>query len=125
MTIAMRPWRKSTWTVLIGVAGLVGLVWLAAGWGVVAPAAANGQESRARQGAVTVSRRDFVRGVRLSGTVEAIQSTTIAAPRLAGYHLAGAVTPAPVPPPPVDPLARAGSPHQHSGTARGHWSRKA
>ena len=84
MTIAMRPWRKSTWTVLVGVAGLVGLVWLAAGWGVVAPAAANGQESHARQGAVTVSRRDFVRGVRLSGTVEAIQSTTIAAPRLAG-----------------------------------------
>ena len=37
MTIAMRPWRKSTWTVLIGIAGLVGLVWLAAGWGVVAP----------------------------------------------------------------------------------------
>ena len=84
MTIAMRPWRKSTWTVLVGLAGLVGLVWLAGGWGLVAPAAANGQESHARQGAVTVSRRDFVRGVRLSGTVEAIQSTTIAAPRLAG-----------------------------------------
>ena len=32
----------------------------------------------------TVSRRDFIRSVRLSGTVEAVQSTTIAAPRLSG-----------------------------------------
>jgi multidrug efflux pump subunit AcrA (membrane-fusion protein) len=37
-----------------------------------------------RQGTVTVTRRDFVRAVRLSGTVEAVQSTTIAAPRLSG-----------------------------------------
>jgi HlyD family secretion protein len=33
---------------------------------------------------VTVARRDFARAVRLSGTVEAVESTTIAAPRLAG-----------------------------------------
>ena len=32
----------------------------------------------------TVARRDFVRALRLSGTVEAIQSMTIAAPRLTG-----------------------------------------
>jgi HlyD family secretion protein len=32
----------------------------------------------------TVARRDFVRSVRLSGTVEAVESTTIAAPRLSG-----------------------------------------
>jgi multidrug efflux pump subunit AcrA (membrane-fusion protein) len=37
-----------------------------------------------RQGTLTVSRRAFVRAVRLSGTVEAVQSTTIAAPRLSG-----------------------------------------
>ena len=37
-----------------------------------------------RQATVSVARRDFVRSVRLSGTVEAVQSTTIAAPRLAG-----------------------------------------
>ena len=32
----------------------------------------------------TVQRRDFVRSVRLSGTVEAVESTTIQAPRIAG-----------------------------------------
>ena len=32
----------------------------------------------------TVTRQDFVRSVRLSGTVEAVESTTIAAPRLSG-----------------------------------------
>lgn len=37
-----------------------------------------------RQATTTVTRRDFVRGVRLTGTVEAVQSTTIAAPRLSG-----------------------------------------
>lgn len=37
-----------------------------------------------REATLTVSRRDFVRAVRLSGTVEAVESTTIAAPRLAG-----------------------------------------
>jgi HlyD family secretion protein len=31
-----------------------------------------------------VARRDFVRSIRLNGTVEAVQSTTISAPRLAG-----------------------------------------
>ena len=37
-----------------------------------------------RQDRITVSRRDFVRSVRLSGTVEAVQSTTVSAPRLSG-----------------------------------------
>jgi HlyD family secretion protein len=41
-------------------------------------------ESGGRQDSVTVSRRDFVRSVRLSGTVEAVQSTTVSAPRLSG-----------------------------------------
>jgi multidrug efflux pump subunit AcrA (membrane-fusion protein) len=41
-------------------------------------------EPAARQDRVTVSRRDFVRSVRLSGTVEAVQSTTVSAPRLSG-----------------------------------------
>jgi HlyD family secretion protein len=40
--------------------------------------------SEGHQGTYTVARRDFVRGVRLSGTVEAVQFTTIAAPRLSG-----------------------------------------
>jgi HlyD family secretion protein len=34
----------------------------------------------------TVKRQDFVRSVRLSGTVEAVQATTIAAPRLSGQN---------------------------------------
>src|SRR5689334_25115441 len=33
-----------------------------------------------------VARRDFVRSLRLSGTVEAVQATTISAPRLAGQN---------------------------------------
>lgn len=33
-----------------------------------------------------VARQDFIRSVRLSGTVEAVQATTIAAPRLAGQN---------------------------------------
>jgi HlyD family secretion protein len=42
------------------------------------------QPGRGREGTVTLVRRDFVRLVRLSGTVEAVQSTTVAAPRLSG-----------------------------------------
>jgi HlyD family secretion protein len=37
-----------------------------------------------RENTLKVVRRDFVRSVRLSGTVEAVQSTTISAPRLSG-----------------------------------------
>src|SRR4051812_33912664 len=37
-----------------------------------------------RPNTYTVARRDFVRAVRLNGTVEAVQVTTIAAPRLSG-----------------------------------------
>jgi HlyD family secretion protein len=86
---SLRPWRKSAWTVLFVMAGLA-VVWLLPGSGVVEPAAANGQESGG-QGAVTVTRRDFVRGVRLSGTVEAVQSTTVSAPRLSGPNTASLV----------------------------------
>jgi multidrug efflux pump subunit AcrA (membrane-fusion protein) len=41
-------------------------------------------ESGRTASTLTVARRDFVRTVRLSGTVEAVESTTIAAPRLSG-----------------------------------------
>jgi hypothetical protein len=43
----------------------------------------NGQSAR-RPTTATVTKRDFVRQVRLSGTVEAVDSTTIATPRLSG-----------------------------------------
>lgn len=44
------------------------------------PSGGNGR----RDAGFTVQRRDFVRSIRLSGTVEAVQSTTITAPRIAG-----------------------------------------
>jgi HlyD family secretion protein len=40
--------------------------------------------AQGRDTTATLTRRDFVRAVRLSGTVEAVQSTTVAAPRLSG-----------------------------------------
>ena len=43
-----------------------------------------GGQRESRPNTYTVARRDFVRSVRLNGTVEAVQFTTIAAPRLAG-----------------------------------------
>jgi multidrug efflux pump subunit AcrA (membrane-fusion protein) len=44
---------------------------------------ASGHSAR-RPTTATVTRQDFVRTVRLSGTVEAVETTTIAAPRLSG-----------------------------------------
>ena len=37
-----------------------------------------------REATYTAAKRDFVRSIRLSGTVEAVESTTVAAPRIAG-----------------------------------------
>lgn len=51
---------------------------------VTARAAGPAQAAHGRESTTTVTTRDFVRSVRLSGTVEAVQSTTIAAPRLSG-----------------------------------------
>lgn len=51
---------------------------------VADPSAQSAAPSNRRQSTFTVARRDFVRAVRLSGTVEAIQSMTISAPRLSG-----------------------------------------
>jgi HlyD family secretion protein len=48
------------------------------------PSAIGQADTGPRQTTVTIARRDFVRAVRLSGTVEAVESTTVAAPRLAG-----------------------------------------
>jgi HlyD family secretion protein len=63
----------------IGVAILVAIgVFTRDGRGDAAPA------GQARAATATVTRRDFVRSIRLNGTVEAVQATTVAAPRLAG-----------------------------------------
>lgn len=48
------------------------------------PSSPGSGQSRRRQATSTVERRDFVRSIRLSGTVEAVDSTTIPAPRLRG-----------------------------------------
>jgi HlyD family secretion protein len=70
---------------LIGVLATAAAVWLAVSVRQrTVVSAADQTDSRGRQTMATISRRDFVRAVRLSGTVEAIQSTTISAPRLSG-----------------------------------------
>jgi multidrug resistance efflux pump len=48
-------------------------------------------QSGRRQSSSTITRRDFVRSVRLSGTVEAVQSTTLSAPRLSGPNTSSLV----------------------------------
>src|SRR5690349_18731831 len=61
------------------------LVWALTGRSVPGVATASGQSApRGRATTATLARRDFVRAVRLSGTVEAIQSTTISTPRMSG-----------------------------------------
>jgi multidrug efflux pump subunit AcrA (membrane-fusion protein) len=43
-------------------------------------------QARGRDGTVTVHRRDFVRSIRIAGTVEAVEATTVSTPRLAGQN---------------------------------------
>lgn len=74
--------------VLVRAAAVVGIAVVVAGTAVYLharqPTGDGPREAGRRQETLTVIRRDFVRAVRLSGTVEAVQSTTIAAPRLSG-----------------------------------------
>jgi HlyD family secretion protein len=64
--------------VVVAIAGAA--VFLSARQSTVSEIPATGR----RDATFKVSRRDFVRAIRLSGTVEAVESTTIAAPRLSG-----------------------------------------
>jgi multidrug efflux pump subunit AcrA (membrane-fusion protein) len=71
--------------VWLGSALLVGTV--AAGAALMSardPSRPESAQSGRRQSTVTVTRRDFVRSVRLTGTVEAVQATTVSTPRMAG-----------------------------------------
>jgi multidrug efflux pump subunit AcrA (membrane-fusion protein) len=43
-------------------------------------------QARGRDATVTVARRDFVRSIRMAGTVEAVEATTVSTPRLAGQN---------------------------------------
>lgn len=64
------------------------------------PSGAAAPQSGLRQTTVAVTRRDFVRSIRLNGTVEAVQATTISTPRLAGQNIPSLV---------ITQLIRAGS----------------
>ena len=48
------------------------------------PGNSESAQSGRRQTTATVKRQDFIRSVRMAGTVEAVQSTTVSTPRLAG-----------------------------------------
>ena len=50
------------------------------------PQARNAEPPGPDTGSAVVKRIDFVRSVRLAGTVEAVEATTIAAPRLSGQN---------------------------------------
>jgi HlyD family secretion protein len=69
---------------LVSVVALAGVV----GAGVAGRLHARAPERPGAQasGTAIVKREDFVRNLRLSGTVEAVQATTITAPRLAGQN---------------------------------------
>lgn len=85
---------------------LTGLVLLVAAVGVSAAALRSARDPEPstdngrRAATATITRRDFVRSLRLSGTVEAVQATTVSVPRLAGQNVPSLV---------VTRLIRAGS----------------
>ncbi|MEX1130310.1 MAG: HlyD family efflux transporter periplasmic adaptor subunit [Vicinamibacterales bacterium] len=85
----MDPQKIRRWSVPAGV-----LFVLAAGVVVTMSSARGPQPAQGagrREATYTVATRDFVRSLRLSGTVEAVQSTTIAAPRIAGPNTSSLV----------------------------------
>jgi len=72
--------KRNATILVVAVAGI-------AAAGVFMRTQARGSEPNGRPGStVEVKKEDFVRSVRLSGTVEAVQATTISAPRLAGQN---------------------------------------
>jgi HlyD family secretion protein len=73
--------KRSSLTAL----ALVALTLAAAGtW--LRPQARAAERAAPDAGSAVAARTDFVRSVRLAGTVEAVQATTIAAPRLSGQN---------------------------------------
>jgi HlyD family secretion protein len=82
-SVQPRTWKLVSFVALV-LAGGAALLWFGVRDRDVVSAAEQSGGTRARPTSATVHRQDFVRSVRLSGTVEAIQSTTISAPRLSG-----------------------------------------
>ncbi len=75
-----RSWRLGAF----GVLAIVALLAAAAALVRAGQSSESQPASGRREQTFKVSRREFVRAVRLSGTVEAVESTTVAAPRLSG-----------------------------------------
>jgi HlyD family secretion protein len=95
----MPPAFRSRW--LLAFAALIVVVLAgAAMMSARDPSVSETAQSGRRQNTATVTRRDFVRSVRIAGTVEAVQATTISTPRLAGQNTPSLV---------VTRLIRAGS----------------
>jgi multidrug efflux pump subunit AcrA (membrane-fusion protein) len=70
--------KKLPLLLLVVIAATAAVLYGSSRNGSSAPAA------RARESTVTLERRDFSRGIRLTGTVEAVESTTVSTPRLSG-----------------------------------------
>jgi multidrug efflux pump subunit AcrA (membrane-fusion protein) len=70
---------------LVAVAAVAGAAIMALG-GLPLRARGPEQSASATPATTVLKRADFVRGVRLSGTVEAVQATAIPAPRLSGQN---------------------------------------
>lgn len=79
----LHPARRAAILLVVAGAGILAAV---AGWPMLRPGGpvSAAAPSGGRPATAAIARRDFVRSVRLSGTVEAVQSTTISAPRLSG-----------------------------------------
>lgn len=71
-------------TYVMGACAAVGVI--VAGLYMESPARTANQAGTQASASAVVKRLDFIRSVRLSGTVEAVQATTIAAPRLSGQN---------------------------------------
>lgn len=83
----MRPPSRLAAVLLVGGTVAVTAVAIKVGPAAFRPtvsASAGGPGGRTAESTATVTKRDFVRDVRLNGTVEAVHSTTVSAPRLEG-----------------------------------------
>jgi HlyD family secretion protein len=76
------PSRRFRWPI----AALLAAIVAAAGAFVVRAQRSSPPPGGTREASSTVKRRDFVKSLRLSGSVEAVQATTISTPRLAGQN---------------------------------------
>jgi multidrug efflux pump subunit AcrA (membrane-fusion protein) len=73
--------RRLRWpaTAIVGIAAVAALTF-------ALRAQSSATEPQSHESSSTVTRRDFTKSVRLSGTVEAVEATTISTPRLAGQN---------------------------------------